>query len=160
MTTATLSDLSALGDLARQNGGGELARTIDVIADWSQAGKADGQIPAMYARNAGSDLTDLMAKLPKLSGFESEIEFVLGYKPLYFGLLPDPDSQDLSTWQAFQGRAFRNAAAVDTDDTDELRREWIDLIHQLATFVAKRRRIARVRRQGQDRRNAASDTPT
>ena len=152
MTTATLSDLEALEELARQDGLTELARVIGVIANWSQTGKSDGAVPAMYARNTASDLTDLIAKLPKVSGFDSEIEFVLGYKPLNFGLLPELDSQDLSAWQTFQGRAFRNAAAVDTDDADELRREWIDLIHQLATFVAKRRRIARVRRNGQDRR--------
>jgi len=152
LTTATSSDLWALAELARQNGAIELARVIEVIANWSETGKSDGLVPAMYARNAASDLTELVAKLPKVSGFDSEIEFVLGYKPLYLGLLPDPDSQDLSAWQGFQGRAFRNAAAVETDDPHELRREWIDLVHELATFVAKRRRIAKARQHGQDRR--------
>jgi hypothetical protein len=146
------ADLAELEELAHQNRFMDLGRFIGVIANWSVTGKTDGQLPAMYARDAASDITDLMAKLPKLLGFDSEIEFVLGYKPLYFGLLSDLDSRDLSAWQGFQGRAFRNAAAVETDDPDELRREWIDLVNQLATFIAKRRRIARARRTGQDRR--------
>lgn len=152
MTTATLSDLSALADLARQHGVIELARVIEVIAERSGTGKSDGEVPPMYARKAATDLTELMAKLPKVFGFDSEIEFVLGYKPLYLGLLPDPDTRDLTAWQGYQGRAFRNAGAVDTDDPNELSREWTDLVSELATFVAKRRRIARARQHGQDRR--------
>jgi hypothetical protein len=153
---ATQSDMSALEELARQSGVIELSRVVGVIANWSATGKTDGQVPAMYARNAASDLTELIAKLPKLAGFDSEIEFVIGYKPLDFGLLPDPDSQAVSAWLGFQGRAFRNAAAMDTDDADELRREWTDLVHELATFVGKRRRIARARQHGQDRRKQSS----
>ena|SRR5437867_1487365 len=147
MPEATVDDLLGLANLAEQNGFGRLSRIVEVITAWAQSGKP-GDIDAYYARGAALDLSDLMPKLPELTGYNAEIEFVLGYKPLETALLPEADADELRTWQGFQGRAFGNLDVSDRDDAATIRDHWIPLVHDLARFVGRRRRIARLRKAG------------
>ena len=147
MPEATVDDLLGLASLADQNGLGKLSRVVEVITAWAQSGKP-GDIDAYYARGAALDLSDLLPKLPELAGYNSEIEFILGYKPLAMALLPEADANDLRTWHGFQGRAFSNLDVSDRDDAATIRDLWIPLVHELASFVGRRRRIARLRKAG------------
>jgi hypothetical protein len=141
-SVSTPNDLSSLQELADRNGFHQLARMIAVLSDWSRTGNADGEIPDQYALEAALDLMEFLPMLPKLDGYDSELDFVLGYKPLYLGLLPETDAAEIRVWQSFQGRAFRSAEASGSDKHEPLRDQWTPLIHGLATFVATRRRIA------------------
>jgi len=141
---ATGTDLSGLEELARRNGFGTFGRLVDVINEWAQSDQS-GEIPASYARPAATELAEMLLQLPALVGYKSEIEFVLGYKPLQVGLLPDADAEDVRTWHGFQGRAFRNAEVTNRDEQAAIREQWIPLVHELATYVGKRHRIARAR---------------
>lgn len=145
MPEATVDDLLGLARLADQNGFGRLSHIVEVITSWAQSGKP-GDIDAYYARPAALDLSDFLPKLPELAGYNSEIEFVLGYKPLGMALLPEADADELRTWHGFQGRAFGHLDVSDHDDTATIRDHWIPLVHDLARFLGRRRRIARLRK--------------
>jgi hypothetical protein len=144
---ATADDLYGLSRLADQNGFGRLSHIVEVITSWAQSGKA-GDLDAYYARGAALDLLDMLPKLPELAGYNSEIEFVLGYKPLAMVVLPEGDADGLRTWHGFQSRAFANVDVSERDDMATIRDRWIPLVHDLARFLARRRRIARVRKAG------------
>jgi hypothetical protein len=147
LSEATVDELHALAGLADQHGFGGLSRVVEVITAWAQSGEP-GDINAYYARGAALDLSGLLPKLPELTGYNSEIEFVLGYKPLAMAVLPEADADELRTWHGLQGRAFGNIDVSNSDDMVTVRDYWILLVHDLAKFLGRRQRIARARKAG------------
>jgi hypothetical protein len=144
---ATVDEVYGLAGLAEENGCGMLNRLVEVIGAWAQSG-TPGDIDAYYARGAALDLSDLLPKLPELAGYNSEIEFVLGYKPLAMAALPEADVDELKRWQSFHGRAFANVDVSERDEAAAIRDCWIPLVNDLARFLGRRRRIARARKAG------------
>jgi len=140
---ATPQELSQLEALASREGLSHLARMIDVVMSWISSPQLQGNVPPDISANAAVDLIDLLDKLPKVIGYESEVAFVLGYKPLDFGNLPVPDKAVIHDWSEFHNQAITRAGDPMTRDPDELRSEWEKLVDGLAVFVAKRSRVVR-----------------
>ncbi len=145
MNVAKLRDLTDLEELASKAGLPNLSRFIDHATRWTHAGDKPSEMPDYFTEQLAAELADFLPKLPNVAGFDSEVEFAIGYKPVVLELLPEIDADELRKWQGFYGQVFRNS---DVKATDAMTRHqiWTPLIQDLATFLAKRRLFAKLRR--------------
>ena len=82
MDLAKLRHLTDLEELASKAGLTNLSRFIDRVAHWGHAGEMPSEMPDYFTEQLASELSDFLPRLPKLAGFDSEIEFAIGYKPV------------------------------------------------------------------------------
>ena len=140
---ATAQDLAALEELANSERFPYLARMIDVVTSWISSPNLAGNVPPEVSASAGADLVDFLPRLPKAMSAASEIDFVLGYKPSDMALLPKEDATQVIAWHGFHSQGVLHCGDTMTADPDELRKQWVKLVEDLAIFVAHRRRIRR-----------------
>jgi hypothetical protein len=141
--SATAQDLGALEALANSEGFTYLGRMIDVVSSWISSPNLTGNVPPDASASAGADLVDFLDRLPKTIGDVSEVEYVLGYKPLDLAVLPKTDAAEVVQWHEFRSLGIRHCADTYEDDPDELRKQWMKLVDDLAVFIGQRRRIGR-----------------